>query len=142
VLKVNRKLSIPDDELRFVTSRSSGPGGQNVNKVETQAELRFDVAGSPTLSEGQRRRIMSKLSTRITKAGILRVVARKHRSQAANRRRAAERMTELIRGALKRRKPRKKTRPPRSANKRRLEQKRRRGRLKKRRSEKIRRDDW
>ncbi len=122
--------AIAEDELRFTYSRSSGPGGQNVNRVETRVTLLFDVFGSPSLTEGQKRRIASRLATRINKEGILRVVAQRHRTREANRRAAAERSEELLTGALRRKRPRRKTRVPRQARRRRLEGKRRRGELK------------
>ena len=122
--------SIAEYELRFTYSRSSGPGGQNVNRVETRVTLLFDVLGSPSLTEGQKRRIESRLATRINKEGILRVVSQRHRTREANRRAAAERFEELLAGALRRERPRRKTRVPREARRRRLEGKRRRGQLK------------
>ncbi len=121
---------IADDELRFAYSRSSGPGGQNVNRVETRVTLRFDVFGSPSLTEEHKRRIASRLATRINKVGILRVVSQRHRTREANRRAAAERFLELLTEALRRQRPRRKTRVPRNARRRRLEGKRRRGELK------------
>ena len=121
---------IAEDELRFTYSRSSGPGGQNVNRVETRVTLLFDVFGSPSLAEGQKRRIASRLATRINKGGILRVVSQRHRTREANRRAAAERFLELLNEALRRQRPRRRTRVPRNARRRRLEGKRRRGELK------------
>ena len=121
---------IAEDELRFTYSRSSGPGGQNVNRVETRVTLLFDVLGSPSLSEGQKRRIASRLATRINKEGILRVVSQRHRTREANRRAARERFEELLTGALRRKPPRRKSGVPRAARRRRLEGKRRRGEVK------------
>ncbi len=122
--------AIAEDELRFTYSRSSGPGGQNVNRVETRVPVLFAVLGSRSLSEGQQRRIASRLATRINKEGILRVVSQRHRTREANRRAARERFEELRTGALRRNRPRHKTRVPRKARRRRLEGKRRRGELK------------
>ena len=122
--------SIAEYELRFTYSRSSGPGGQNVNRVETRVTLLFDVLGSPSLTEGQKRRIESRLATRINKEGILRVVSQRHRTREANRRAAAKRFEELLAGALRRERPSRKTRVQREARRRRLEGKRRRGQLK------------
>ena len=139
VIEINDRLSIPEDELSFAASRSSGPGGQNVNKVNTRVMLRFDVAGSPSLSEWQRARIRARLTTRVTKAGVLVVASQRHRTQPANRRAAVERFAELVRDALRRRPVRKKTRPPRAANEHRLDAKKRRGRLKRARAKQI---DW
>jgi ribosome-associated protein len=130
VIEVTPELSIPESEVRFTTSRSSGPGGQNVNKVETRVTLLFDVTSSTTLSEAQRQRLCEVLRTRITRAGVLRVVAQVHRTQAANQRTAVERFVELVRDALAETPPRVPTSLPRAARRRRLEAKRRQGRLK------------
>jgi ribosome-associated protein len=130
MIRINDELSIPDSEISFTFSRSSGPGGQNVNKLNTRATLLFDVAGSPSLDDRQRERIMSRLSTRITREGILRVVSQKHRTQKMNRDAATERFAELLGTALERRRPRRKTGVPRGVKKKRLEDKRRRSRLK------------
>ena len=133
MVEVGTQLTIPDEELSFEFSRSGGPGGQNVNKVSTRATLLFDVAGSPSLTEEQRSRIMSRLRTRITKAGVLRVTSQRHRTQRANREAAVERFAELLREALRPRRPRRKTRVPRAVKERRLQEKKRRGELKRRR---------
>ena len=122
-------LEIPETEVSFATSRSSGPGGQNVNKVESRVTLLFDLAASPSLSDEQRRRVASRLATRINKAGVLRVVAQQHRTQAANREAALARFADLLAGALRPRPPRRQTRPPAAAA-RRLAAKRRKSRLK------------
>ncbi len=121
---------VAEDELRFTYSRSSGPGGQNVNCVETRVTLLFDVFGSPSLTAEQKRRIASRLATRINKEGILRVIAQRHRTREANRRAATERFEELLTAALRIQRHRRKTRVPRNARRRRLEGKRRRGELK------------
>ncbi len=133
MVEIHEQLTIPDEELSFEFSRSGGPGGQNVNKVSTKATLLFDVASSPSLTDEQRSRIMSRLRTRITKAGILRVTSQRHRTQRANREAALERFAELIREALRRKRPRRRTRVPRAARERRLQEKKRRGDLKRRR---------
>lgn len=133
MVEINNQLTIPDEEVSFEYSRSSGPGGQNVNKVSTKATLLFDVAGSQSLTDEQRGMIMNRLATRITKAGVLRVTSQRHRSQRANREAALERFSELIREALRPRRFRRKTRIPRTINERRLQEKKRRGELKRRR---------
>ena len=133
MVEINEQFTIPDDELSFEFSRSSGPGGQNVNKVSTKVTLLFDVAGSPSLTDGQRSRIMSRLGTRITKSGLLRVTSQRHRSQRSNREAAVEKFSELVREALRRRRPRRRTQVPRAAMERRIQKKKRRGELKRRR---------
>lgn len=126
MIQITPDLALPDEEVSFATSRSGGPGGQNVNKLETRVTLRFDLVGSPSLSEEQRARLRERLATRITKDGVLHVTSQKHRSQMANRDAAVERFVELVGEALREAVPRKKTRPSRAAKARRLEEKRRR----------------
>jgi len=130
-------LSIPDDEVAFVTSRSGGPGGQNVNKLETRVALRFDLAGSAALSEEQKARLRERIATRITKDGVLQVTSQRHRTQAANREAAVERFAELLRENLREEPPRKQTRPSRAAKARRLEAKRRQSNRKRERRAKV-----
>ncbi len=129
-MRINDEIEIPDDEIGFKTSRSSGPGGQNVNKVESRVTLLFDLDGSPSLSASQKSRLRRRLATRINKQGVLRVVSQRHRTQGANRQAATQRFVELVRGALRRRRRRVATRPSTRARARRLEGKRRRSRLK------------
>jgi ribosome-associated protein len=130
MVRINSGLSIPDGELSFTFSRSGGPGGQNVNKLNTRVTLLFDVAGSPSLSKAQKERILERLSTRISRGGVMRVVSQKHRTQKMNRDAAVERFAELLRGALAQRRRRRKTGVPAASRRRRLEDKRRRSRLK------------
>jgi ribosome-associated protein len=134
--KIADNISIPENELIFRASRSSGPGGQNVNKLNTRITLLFDVSNSESLSDAQKSKIRSRLKTRLDKNGLIRVVSQKHRTQKANRRAAVERLQQLLADALKPRPVRKKTRIPYAAKKRRLEQKRRRSRLKQQRARK------
>lgn len=125
--------SIPDEELTFVATRGGGPGGQHVNKVATRIELRFDVAASPSLTFEQKERILGRLRTRISAAGVLRIVAQASRSQAANRDAAVARFVELLAGALRRAAPRVPTRVSKAAKGRRVDEKKARSRLKSRR---------
>jgi len=125
---------IAQGELQFAYSRSSGPGGQNVNRVETRVTLLFDVDASPGLTDSQKRRIHERLATRINKNGVLRVVSQRFRTREANRRAAVERFEELLAEALRRERPRRKTRVPRAVKRRRIDSKRRRGEIKRSRS--------
>ncbi len=122
--------TIPGEELDYETSRSSGPGGQHVNKVETRVTVRFDLAGSVALSDEQKERVRSRLAGRITREGVLRVAAQKHRSQSANRDEARARLASLLAEAIRPRRRRRKTRPSAASRRRRLENKRRRSDVK------------
>lgn len=134
MIEIGRGLSIPEDELLFTASRSGGPGGQHANKVSTRVTLRFDVKGSPSLTERQRGRILRRLAGRIGRDGVLRVVCGRQRSQAANRREATERFADLLRRALLPEKRRIATRVPEGEKRRRVEDKLRRGSVKRDRS--------
>ncbi len=136
-MKISDDLDIPDEELAFVTSRSGGPGGQNVNKLETRVTVRFDLARSPALSEEQRGRIALRLATRVTKDGILQVTSQRHRTQGANREAAVERFAELLAFALRQETPRRPTRVTRASKQRRLEEKKRQGRRKQERAGRV-----
>src|ERR1700709_823731 len=125
MIPIDDNLAIPDDEVIFATSRSGGPGGQNVNKLETRVTLRFDLAGSAALSEEQKLRLRDRLATRVTRDGVLHTPSQRHRTQGANREAAVERFAELLRENLKEEPPRRKTRPSRAAKVRRLDEKRR-----------------
>ena len=138
-LRISSDLTIPAAELRFETSRSSGPGGQNVNKIESRVVLLFDVDSSPSLTSEQKELIRSHLATRMSKKGILRVVAQKHRTQAANRKEVVGRFVRLLEEALEPETPRRRTAVPKGVKKRRLEDKKRRGQLKKKRRDPV---DW
>jgi len=136
MIEITDGVFISEDELVFKASRSGGPGGQNVNKVNTRVTLFFDVVRCGELSEIHKQRILDRLSTRANKNGVIRVVSQKFRTQKANRRAAVERLQELLRGALKTKPVRKKTKVPERARLRRLEEKKRRSMLKRQRAEK------
>ncbi len=129
VPRINDQLSIDDAELSFTFARAGGPGGQNVNKLATSATLWWNVDGSASLSETQRATLRRALRGRIGSDGFLRVMCRRHRTQAANRRDAEARFVELLAEALRPRTPRRPTRPTASSQERRLETKARRSRL-------------
>ena len=120
-LSVNAHLAIPDGELSWSFVRSSGPGGQNVNKVATAVQLRFDLEGSAALSADVKTRLRAHGGRRVTADGALLIVARNHRTQEQNRREAGERLAELIRRSLVPPKARRPTAPTRAARERRLE---------------------
>jgi ribosome-associated protein len=128
-LDVGQGLTVPANLLRASTSRSGGPGGQNVNKLETRVTIEVDLSALP-LDEAQRSRVSTKLAGRINKEGTLRVTSQAERSQLANRDRALARMEELLREALEPEKPRKKVRVSRAAKRKRIEEKKRRGETK------------
>ena len=129
-LQINDELRIPLSEVQFQFSRSSGPGGQNVNRTATRVELIFDVLHSPSLSDTLRAQILAALKSHIDQQGILRLVSQRTRSQWRNRQDVTARFSELLRWALRPRKKRKPTRPPRASKERRLTQKRRRSEAK------------
>jgi ribosome-associated protein len=134
MIQITDQLWIPEEELKFTASRSSGPGGQHVNKVSTRVALRFDVLNSPSLSADQKRRILNKLATRVSKAGVLRVVSQQTRSQAANKEAALERFVALLQQALKKPPKRKPTKVSSAAKQKRLDEKKHRGKVKRERS--------
>ncbi|GJM23905.1 MAG: aminoacyl-tRNA hydrolase [Phycisphaerae bacterium] len=121
---------IPAYEVWFTFDRSSGPGGQNVNKRSSRVTMWFDVVSSPSLTDRQKSLLQARLRTRINKEGLLRLVASKHRTQAANRRTLEERFVEVIGEALIETPKRKKTRIPKSVKRKRISDKRHRSRTK------------
>jgi ribosome-associated protein len=136
MIEITKDIFIDENELVFKASRSGGPGGQNVNKVNTRVTLLFDVPGCDGLSDIHKQRLLTRLSTRADKNGVIRVVSQKYRTQNANRLAALERLQQLLREALKTKPVRKKTKVPERAQLRRLEEKKRRSMLKRRRAEK------
>ncbi len=130
MLKITDTLSIPDAELTFTFARSGGPGGQNVNKLETKVTISFNVAASPTLTDAWKRRILDRLAPRINRDGILSVSAQDQRTQFMNRIAAEERLAILLRIALKPRKHRVPTQVSPAAREHRIQAKKRRGEMK------------
>ena len=120
MLEVGDKLRIPDDELIESFVRSSGPGGQNVNKVSSAVELRFDVARSPSLPEPVRERLLARRDRRLTGEGVLVISANRFRDQAKNRGDARDRLSEILLAATFVPKKRIATKPSRASKERRL----------------------
>ncbi|NDV26134.1 alternative ribosome rescue aminoacyl-tRNA hydrolase ArfB [Desulfovibrio sp. JC010] len=134
MISITSTLSIPDNEISFLTSRSSGPGGQHVNKTSSKVTLVFNVQESSSLSEHQKLLIISKLGARINTKGELQISCEEHRSQFRNKEEAVTRFTRLLADALKPVRKRRKTKVPYSAKRKRLDNKKKRSDLKKGRS--------
>ena len=130
MIRINDRISIDESELEESFVRASGPGGQNVNKLSTAVQLRFDVRRSPSLPNDVAIRLMKLAGKRITKEGVLVIVAQRHRTQERNRADALERFTELVREAAIPPTPRRATKPPKAAKKERLEKKKHRSSIK------------
>jgi ribosome-associated protein len=133
-IPINSGISIDEGELSFAFVRSSGPGGQNVNKVSTAVQLRFDASGSPSLPREVKDRLIPLAGSRATAGGMIIIEASRFRSQKQNRDDAVARLIELVRRAAAKPKTRRKSSPTRTARQRRLTSKRRRGEIKKLRS--------
>jgi ribosome-associated protein len=131
MIRVNAQIELDEREIQEDFVRASGPGGQNVNKVSTAVQLRFDVARSPSLPDPVRARLIALAGRRVTQEGVLIIEAERYRSQRRNRDDALERLIELIREACEVEKPRRPTRPTLASKKRRLDSKQRRGETKK-----------
>jgi len=129
-LEIQPGLLIPEDEIQVSYSRSGGPGGQNVNKLETRVTLRYSVRESRALDEDQRARLLARLSSRLTSEGELLVHASRQRVQGRNEKEGRERLAGILRDALALPKKRRATRPTRGSKKRRLAQKQRRSETK------------
>jgi ribosome-associated protein len=130
MIRVNDRIEIDEDELEEHFIRASGPGGQNVNKLASAVQLRFDVRRSPSLPNDVRVRLERLAGRRLTREGVLVITAQRHRTQQRNREDARERLFTLIEEATVAPVPRRPTRPTRAARERRIESKKHRGGLK------------
>ncbi len=130
MVRITENIVIDEQELDYAFVHASGPGGQNVNKVATAVQLRFDVAHSPSLPEDVRQRLLRQAAGHITQDGVLIIDARQYRSQWRNRHDATQRLIALIRQAATVPKPRRATKPSRAVKERRLQAKRQRSETK------------
>jgi ribosome-associated protein len=137
MIEIKPGIEISEDELVFKASRSSGPGGQNVNKLSTRVTALLDVVNCRSLSDEQKELIRRRLAKRVSRDGLIKVVSQRHRSQKANRQAATERLVELLAAALETEPRRRRTKKPRSADQKRLEEKKRRSILKQHRRKNI-----
>jgi ribosome-associated protein len=133
-LEITPEVTIPDGDLTYAFVRASGPGGQNVNKVSSAVQLRFDMEGSTALSEPVKNRLRVLAGRRLTDDGAILIIARNQRSQEHNRREALERLADLVERALVVPKTRRATKPTRASKERRLEGKTRKQQTKRQRS--------
>ena len=130
MIHVTSTIDIGEDELEERFIRASGPGGQNVNKLSSAVQLRFDVRRSPSLPDDVRARLERLAGRRLTREGVLVIIAQRHRTQERNRQDALDRLIELIRQAAVAPTPRRPTRPTKGSRERRLESKKRRASIK------------
>src|SRR5580704_10463176 len=130
MIRITDRIAIEESELDESFIRSSGPGGQNVNKLSTAVQLRFDVRHSPSLTDEVRARLERLAGRRLTRDGVIVITAQSHRTQERNRADALDRLIELIRQAAVRPVPRRATKPTKASRRRRLDSKKRRGGLK------------
>ncbi len=130
MIRVTEHIALDESELSESFIRSSGPGGQNVNKLSTAVQLRFDVRHSPSLPDDVRTRLERLGGKRLTREGVLVITAQRHRTQERNRADALERLVDLIRQAAVRPLTRRPTRPPKASRRQRLESKKRRSSIK------------
>ncbi len=141
MIEITPMVGISEHELSFVCDRSPGPGGQNVNKVNTRVTLNFNVAASTSLSSQQKKVVCESLASRINSDGVLRVSSCKERTQLANRRSAVNRFIELMSGAFTQPKARKATRPTTASKIQRLTEKKKRGAIKSTRAAQVAADE-
>ena len=130
MIRITDHIALDENELVESFIRASGPGGQNVNKLSTAVQLRFNVRHSPSLTDEVRARLERLAGKRLTREGVLVITAQSHRTQERNRADALDRLTELIRQAAVRPVPRRPTRPPKASRRRRVDDKKRRGSIK------------
>ena len=128
--RITRNIVIPDDEISLEFVRASGPGGQNVNKVSTAVQLRFDAAGSESLAPSVKERLLKIAGNRATDEGVVIIEAKRFRSQEKNRKDAIDRLAEMVRKATVKPTPRRKTRPTAASREKRLSKKKRRSEVK------------
>ena len=130
MIRITDQIALDDSEIEERFVRASGPGGQNVNKVATAVQLRFDAAGSPSLPERVRARLLKLAGSRATLSGVVIITAERFRTQSRNRADALARLVELVRKAAQPVKARRATRPTRASRERRIQEKKRRGEIK------------
>jgi ribosome-associated protein len=140
MIRINAAIAIDEREIEESFIRASGPGGQNVNKVSSAVQLRFDAGRSPSLPEDVRMRLMRLAGSRLTRDGVLVINAQDHRTQPRNRAEALDRLIELIRRAAIAPRPRRATKPTKASRQRRIEAKKHRGGLKKLRGARVHQD--